>query len=62
MPALAQPTGTQLIDTLLVGGAGAQLGDWTNTQIDTYIADALVNKVTEGFNFNGLNLRVTGLL
>jgi hypothetical protein len=51
MPALAQPTGEEIIATLVPSGGGAMLGTWSADKIDAYITDALVNVVTQGFNY-----------
>jgi len=51
MPALAQPTGAQIMNTLLPSGDGGQLGSWTADKIDDYVSGALVNVVTQEFNY-----------
>jgi hypothetical protein len=51
MATLAQPTGAQILATLVPSGAGTQLGTWNEEMIDAYIADALVNVVTQEFDY-----------
>jgi len=51
MPALAQPTGAQILNTILVSGDAGQLSSWTADKIDAYISDALVNVVTGEFTY-----------
>lgn len=51
MPALAQPTGAQIIATLMPGGDGGQLGAWTADAIDDYVTNALVNEVSQEFDY-----------
>lgn len=51
MPALAQPTGAQIIASLLPGGGGAVLGAWSADSIDAYVTAALVDVVSEGFSY-----------
>ena len=51
MPALAQPTGSEIMNTLVPSGDGGALGSWTEQTIDDYVASALVNVVTAEFDY-----------
>lgn len=51
MAVLAQPTGAQILATLLPSGSGGQLGVWMEETIDDYISNALVNVVTQEFDY-----------
>lgn len=62
MPALAQPTGAQILNTLLPSGDGGQLSSWTATKIDDYISGALANVVTQEFTYTSDLLTASGFV
>jgi len=52
MPALVEPTGTQILDALTISdGMANQFGRWTAAAIDFHIANSLVNVVGAEYDY-----------
>ena len=63
MPAITlnQPTGADILATLLPSGAGTQLGSWDEEKIDSYVSNALVNVVEQEFTYASDLLTAAGI-
>ena len=62
MPALIQPTGTQIIDSLsLSSGEATYFGRWNSARIDFHIANSLVNLIGIEYDYAVELIQAAGL-